>query len=156
MIRYLGPYVTVCNDWNYWWSYLAEHVSEKTNFGTAQRVLFNLGNPAQPNNVGMQGASLPVNGGGSDTVLGGNEYYHSQSYGAAIDTQGNADCEIGQRGFPRQLNHLDPQGRLLATDPHTPGNQGTTFTGRSRVPKGETFSRNPQTGPQLAPNPANP
>ena len=28
MIRYLGPYVTVCDDWNYWWTYLSEHLSE--------------------------------------------------------------------------------------------------------------------------------
>jgi hypothetical protein len=156
MIRYLGPYVTVCNDWNYWWSYLADLVSEKTSFGTAQRALFNLGNPMQPNNVGMQGASQPVNGGGSDTVLGGNEYLHVPPYGAAIDNQGNADCETGQRGFPKKLNYFDPQGRLLDTDPHTPGNQGTTFTGRPRVPAGETFTRNPQTGPQLPTIPGNP
>mgnify|MGYP000747648398 CR=1 FL=1 len=30
-------------------------------------------------------------------------------------------------------------GRLLATDPHIPGNQGTTFAGRAHVPAGETF-----------------
>jgi hypothetical protein len=156
MIRYLGPYVTVCNDWNYWWSYLADLVSEKTSFGAAQRALFNLGNPTQANNVGSQGASGPANGGGSDTVLGGNEYLHVQPYGAAIDTQGNADCETGQRGYPKKLNYFDPQGRLLDTDPHTPGNQGTTFTGRARVPAGETFTRNPQTGPQLPTIPGNP
>ncbi len=36
MVRYLGPYVTVCNDWNYWWTYLSEHISEETTFGFAQ------------------------------------------------------------------------------------------------------------------------
>jgi hypothetical protein len=156
MVRYLGPYQTVCDDWNYFWTYLSEHVSEATSFGFAQRALLNFGNPLQTNNVGQQGATQPVNGGGSDSLLGGgNEYLHAQPYGAAVDTQGNADCETGQRGYPRQLNHFDPQHRLFATDAHTPGDQGPTFKGRSRVPVGETFSRNPSTGPQLASVPGN-
>ncbi len=156
MVRYLGPYVTVCNSWNYWWTYLSEHISEATSFGFAQRALLNQTNGLQFNNVGTQGATMPVNGGIADSALGGNEYLHSQNYGAAIDTHGNADCETGQRGYPKKLNAFDPQGRLLAVDAHTPGNQGPTFTGRARVPAGETFSRNPQTGPQLLPNPSNP
>jgi virulence factor Mce-like protein len=156
MLRYLGPYVTVCDAWNYWWTFLAEHLSERTNFGFAQRVLFNLTNPLQPNNVGVQGASQPVNGGVPDTLLGGNEFLHAQNYGAAIDNRGNADCETGQRGYPKKLNYFDPQGRNLALDQHTPGNQGPNFHGRARVPAGETFSRNPQIGPLTAYNPVNP
>jgi hypothetical protein len=153
MIRYLGPYQTVCDDWNYWWTYLADHLSQKTRFGFAQRALLNLAAPSG-GSVGQQGATTPVNGtSGSDspplTVFGGQQFLHAQSYGAAIDNQGNADCETGQRGFPKKLNQLDPQGRNLAVDPHTPGSQGPTFHGRARVPAGETFSRNPQTGPQL-------
>ena len=35
---------------------------------------------------------------------GGNEYLHGQAYGAAVDNQGNADCETGQRGYPLKLN----------------------------------------------------
>jgi hypothetical protein len=155
MIRYLGPYVTVCNSWNYWWTFLSEHISEETTFGFAQRVLLNQANPLQPNNIGVQGATGPVNGGGADTPFGGNEFLHGPAYGAAVDTHGNADCEIGQRGYPRKLNFYDPQGRLLESDPHTPGNQGPTYRGRPHVPVGETFSRNPQFGPQLPPVPGN-
>jgi virulence factor Mce-like protein len=157
MVRYLGPYVTVCDDWNYFWTYLSEHISEATSFGFAQRVLLNQGNPTQPDNVSQQGATQPVNGGGTDTLVGGgNEYLHAQAYGAAVDNQGNADCETGQRGYPLKLNHLDPQGRNLATDAHTPGDQGPTFAGQAHVPAGETFSRNPLTGPQLTSIPQNP
>ena len=157
MIRYLGPYVTVCNDWNYFWTYLADNVSEKTNFGFAQRVLLKAANVAQPNNVGIIGATAPVNGGGINLgALGGNEYLHSQQYGAAVDNQGNADCETGQRGYPQKLNSFNPNGGNLVTDPHTPGDQGPTFAGLPHVPKGETFSRSPQTGPQLTPIPGNP
>jgi virulence factor Mce-like protein len=157
MVRYLGPYVTVCNSWNYFWTFLSEHISEETTFGFAQRALLNQTNPVQTNNIGSQGAYAPVNGGVPDTQLfGGNAYLHGPAYGAAIDNQGNADCEIGQRGYPKKLNYFDPQGRNLDSDPHTPGNQGTTFTGRPHVPKGETFSRNPQFGPQLLKVPYNP
>jgi virulence factor Mce-like protein len=156
MVRYLGPYQTVCDDWNYWWTYLAEHISEQTAFGFAQRVLFNSANASQMNSITSQGATAPVNGGSVDAPTGGNAFLHSQNYGAAIDNQGNADCETGQRGYPKKLNAFDPQGRNLALDPHTPGNQGPTFNGRTHVPAGETFSRNPQTGPQLQYNPSNP
>jgi hypothetical protein len=158
MIRFLGPYVTVCNTWNYWWTFLSEHVSEKTSFGFAQRALLMSSNPLQRNNISQQGATSQVNGGGSDALgfLGGNQYLHSQNYGAAIDNQGNADCEAGQRGYPLKLNHLDPKGRNLVTDPHTPGNQGPNYHGRARVPKGQTFSRNPQIGPAPYPIPQNP
>jgi ABC-type transporter Mla subunit MlaD len=157
MIKYLGPYQTVCDDWNYFWTYLSEHISEQTSFGFAQRVLLNIGDPLQNNNVGQQGATAPVDGGGSTSLTsGGNEYLHAQNYGAAIDNAGNADCETGQRGYPLKLNYFDPQGRDFATDAHTPGDQGPTFKGRARVPAGETFSRNPTTGPQLAYNPSNP
>ncbi len=168
MIRYLGPYQTVCDDWNYWWTFLADDVSAVTNYGFAQRALIDLGGlPLAGNSVGHQGATAPADSataaseqpGASNApgnLLGGIEAAHGQAYGAAIDNQGNADCETGQRGYVMKLNHFDPQGRNLATDPHTPGDQGPTFMGRARVPAGETYSRNPATGSQLASNPANP
>jgi len=155
MVRYLGPYQTVCDGWNYWWTYIADHFSEATAFGFAERTLLNQSNPAQPNNVSDQGANAPVNGGGFESPLGGNQFAHGPTYGAAVDTQGNADCETGQRGYVKQLNHLDPQGRNFDSDPHTPGNQGPTFAGRAHVPTGETFSRAPATGPQLPSLPGN-
>lgn len=156
MLKYLGPYQTVCDDWNYFWTYLSDHISEATSFGFAQRVLLNEANPTQPNNVGQQGATAPADGGGSTSLItGGNEYLHSQNYGAAVDNQGNADCETGQRGYPLNLNAFDPLKRTLALDAHTPGDQGPTFAGQAHVPAGETFSRNPLTGPQLAPVPGN-
>jgi virulence factor Mce-like protein len=157
MIRYLGPYQTVCDYWDYFWSYVADAVSEPSSFGTGLRLLVKTANPLQPNNLGGAGAAVPVNGGGSDTALtGGNEFLHNQLYGAAIDNRGNADCEAGQRGYPLRLNQFDPQHRDLALDQHTPGNQGPTFSGRAHVPAGETFSRNPTSGPLTPYNPSNP
>jgi virulence factor Mce-like protein len=151
LVRYLGPYQTVCDDWNYWFTYLPEHQTDQTAFGFAQRVLLMFGDGPQPDNVGGQGAIHPANG-----QNGGPEFLHNQTYGSAIDTAGNADCETGQRGYPKQLNYFDPSHRKLATDAHTPGDQGPTFKGRRKVPAGETFTRNPTTGPQIPYNPTNP
>jgi hypothetical protein len=161
MLRYLGPYVTVCNEWNYFWVELADLVSQQTNFGMAQRALANFAN-FQTNSVGKQGAYLPANGyqpgdlPNSPNGFADAEYLHGPVYAAAVDNQGNADCEVGQRGYPAKLNYLDPQGRSLVTDVHNPGNQGTTWSGLAHVPAGETFTRKPLYGPQLPPNPLNP
>ncbi len=70
MIRYLGPFVTVCNGWNNWWTNLAEHISEETQFGFAQRALLNFPSPAQSGSVGSLGATQPVNGGIPDSPPG--------------------------------------------------------------------------------------
>jgi hypothetical protein len=161
LLRYLGPYVTVCNEWNYFWVELADLVSQQTNFGMAQRALANFANQ-QTNSVGKQGAYLPANGyqpGDLPSVPNGfadAEYLHGPVYASAVDNQGNADCEVGQRGYPAKLNHFDPAGRSLQQDAHNPGSQGTTWTGLARVPQGETYSRNPLYGPQLPPNESNP
>jgi ABC-type transporter Mla subunit MlaD len=159
MLRYLGPYQTVCDYFNYFFTYLQDNVSEQSNFGTGQRILAKTANSFQPNSIGSAGANVPVNGGapgGDNPVTGANAYFHQQDYGAAIDNQGHADCETGQRGYPLRLNYFDPMHRNFAVDQHTPGDQGPTFHGLSRVPPGETFSRNPQTGPQTPFNPSNP
>jgi ABC-type transporter Mla subunit MlaD len=160
MIRYLGPYVTVCNNWNYFWVELADVVSEQTNFGMAQRALIQFANQ-QTDSVGKQGATQPANGYQQGDIPGPQgfadaEYLHGPTYAAAVDNQGNADCEVGQRGYVAKLNSFDPAGRSLDAEAHTPGNQGTTWTGLPHVPAGETWSRNPLYGPQLPVDPANP
>ena len=152
MVRYLGPYQTVCDDWNYFWTYLSEHISEATSFGFAQRALINFGNPTQPNNVGQQGATAPANGGGSTSLLtGGNEFLHAQPYGAAVDNQGNADCETGQRGYPLKLNHLDSAGpRPRHRHPHAgrpgPDVQGPRPRARRRDLQPQPDHRPPDRG----------
>jgi hypothetical protein len=160
MLRYLGPYVTVCNNWNYFWVELADLVSAQTSFGMAQRALIQFANQ-QSNNLGKQGASQPANGYQPGDIPGTNgvadaEYLHEPDYSSAIAGNGTADCEVGQRGYPLKLNYFDPKNRSLDMDPHTPGSQGTTWTGLASVPNGETYSRNPLFGPQLAVNPTNP
>ena len=143
-LRYYGPFVTVCNSWTYFWTNVAEHFSEEDITGSAERVLFNFAGQ-QDNSLGAMGASAPANGEG---VKSGNpQYLQGQVYGAAVTDDGRADCEAGQRGFlERQARGADKK-YLIARDPRTPGAQGPTYAGRPRVPEGETFTSDPETGP---------
>jgi virulence factor Mce-like protein len=166
MIKYLGPYATVCNSWNIFWSELGDVVSQPTSIGASQRALLNFANH-QTNNVGAQGATAPANGylntppdqaakaasgnGGADA-----EYSHGPAYAAAVDKYGNADCELGQRGYNLKLNKFDrQQHRTLVSEQYTLGDQGPTWSGLLHVPAGETFSRRPITGPQTPVIPGN-
>jgi len=148
MLRFLGPQVTVCNYFNYFFTYLGEHMSEADQFGYAQRALLNTAG-AQTDSVNptLAVATHPANGQGYNSVspLGDVQYLHGQPYGAAIDNNGNADCEQGQRGYPqgRWTSSLMPSEFRIVTNAHDPGNQGPTYTGLPRVPKGETFQREP-------------
>lgn len=36
--QFIAPYQTVCNYWNYWFTWLPEHISERDSIGTSQRV----------------------------------------------------------------------------------------------------------------------
>ena len=148
MLKFLGPYQTVCNYWTYDWTILAEHLTEADPTGTAERALLN-NTSRQKNSLSGENAYEPANG--EEVQNGTPQFLHGQPYGAAIDGRGNADCEAGQRGYMRQLSSWVDRKFNIVTDPHTPGNQGPTFHGRARVPEGETFSREPEIGPQLDP-----
>jgi phospholipid/cholesterol/gamma-HCH transport system substrate-binding protein len=141
-LRFYGPYVTVCNNWNYFWTFVAEHFSEPDSTGSAQRALVNFASP-QEDSLGSQGADEPANG---KNAAGTPQYAQDQPYGAAVGPDGRADCEAGQRGFVERNARFFPQQYKIARDPRSPGLQGTTFKGRPRVPRGETFTAEPETG----------
>jgi len=141
-VRFVGPFVTVCNSPNYFFTYLAEHFSEPDASGQAQRALLNdVG--TQEDSLGSMGADEPANG---ERVIEGNaQFAQNQPYAAAITPTGEADCETGQRGWlERNAAGLDPHYRVNL-NPRTPGVQGPTFTGRPRVPEGQTFTAVPET-----------
>ncbi|HEX2017053.1 MAG TPA: MlaD family protein [Solirubrobacteraceae bacterium] len=155
-LRYLGPFVTVCNYFNYYWTFVAEHFSEGDVTGSAQRALLNSANH-QTNSIGSAGASTPANGNSSPVPNEIPEYTHGQPYGAAISSTGKADCEGVQRGYPSRIaKYVDPK-YIVAGDPHTPGGTGPVFRsfddrnkrpsqrqlGTPQVPSGETFTRDP-------------
>jgi phospholipid/cholesterol/gamma-HCH transport system substrate-binding protein len=144
MLRYLGPYVTVCNYWNYWWTYLADHLTDQDSTGQVERIEAKTAG-AQQDALGSFGADNFANSQGyiGPPALGDPADLHVQQYGAAITRSGKADCESGQRGYPRRLaKYADPSYNVVL-DPRTPGAQGPTFTGRSEVPHGETFDSFP-------------
>jgi phospholipid/cholesterol/gamma-HCH transport system substrate-binding protein len=147
-IRYLGPYQTVCNSWNYFFTFLGEHVSQEGPFGYLQRVLVK-STGQQTNGPGSMGAFEPANGQGyqeASRPRGAPVHLHGTSYNAAVDDRGNADCENGQRGYVRRLARFAAPRFQIVTDPHMPGNQGPSYAGRRRVPRGQTFTREPETG----------
>jgi virulence factor Mce-like protein len=162
LVRFLGPFQTVCDYWNYEFTYLSGVVDERDNTGTLQRG--NINDAAhQKNSLRDIGATEPVDGvqspdqkaqSGDHAVA----YFHGQPNWAAVNDDGTADCEDGQRGYPMGRQSTlgadfgsDGTPNLIVFDPHSPGSQGTTYAGRTRVPSGETFSREPQNGAQLDP-----
>jgi len=151
LVRFVGPYITVCNYFNYSATNLGEHVTEPDPTGTSQRTLLNQASrPRDPTapSIGSIGARRPSNG--EDTISGNPMNLHTNVYSAAITHDGKADCESGQRGYLEKLTTYNSDPKLkIVTDPHIPGAQGPTFTGRPQVPEGQTFSRLPQFGPRL-------
>jgi ABC-type transporter Mla subunit MlaD len=142
-LRFYGPYVTVCNGPNYFFTYLAEHFSEPDNTGESQRALANSAG-SQDDSLGQMGADLPANG--NEVRTGNAQFLHGPPYAAAITRDGRADCEAGQRGFLQRNARFYPKEFKIDQDARTPGAQGPTFKGRPRVPAGETYTNVPQTG----------
>jgi virulence factor Mce-like protein len=138
LTRFLGPYATVCNYWTYSWTLLSDHIRDKDQTGQIERIRAKMSDGSQFN-LGSFGQGHPV------------PTLHAQSYGAAVDGNGNADCEAGQRGFPNHLAAGYDPAFPIAGDSVTPGNQGTTFTGLPRVPRGQTFDALPQGGGEIRP-----
>ena len=147
-LRYLGPYQTVCNYWNYFWTYLGEHVSQDAPVGYSQRAAIK-STGQQSNNPSSMGSPRPANGEGYEKASasrGAPVHLHGNLYNASIDEAGRADCENGQRGYMHRLSRFAEPDLDVVTDPHLPGLQGPTFAGRAKVPKGQTFTREPETG----------
>jgi virulence factor Mce-like protein len=143
LVQYVAPYQTVCNHWNYYWTGLSEHVSEEVPGGTGQRSASKSGNNTQDNRISSTEADLPVDvPKGQDPKTATDpqgqplQALHNGAYWNAIDSKGNADCEIGQRGYVR--GPLVPDGRYKPGEDggnHVvldlpKGNSGPTFKAR--------------------------
>ena len=148
---HIAPFQTVCNYWNYWFTYLPEHLTEEDNIGTTQRVSI----------VGVPGSTSPPGerpeaptGGYSGLQANGKlssqnpgfttgEFHprelpilHAPVYGPAIDAAGNADCQAGQFGYLLGESRVVGQrasSPVIATANY-PGSVGPTFNGRPSVP----------------------
>ena len=128
-LRFLGPFVTVCNTWNQFWTFAAEHFSAPDDTGSSERALLNMAT-GQPGTdaIGSQGANEFAHGKGA---LPGSaeQYVHNNVYGPAVDEHGNANCGAGQTGYIQAYNPLrdksvkgDPyQGAVTERFPIEPG-----------------------------------
>jgi ABC-type transporter Mla subunit MlaD len=153
-LRYLGPFVTVCNYWNTWWGFLAEHLSVPTPQGTAEHAAVLFPN-MQDNSFGSLGASVPANGENVRPNSGAPEYFHGDPYAHVIDANGNADCIYGQRGYMyRAFKYGSPRFKIVEDSPLPLGYRvGPTYktyvnghgqgVNRDQVPAGETFTNKP-------------
>jgi virulence factor Mce-like protein len=125
LVEYVSPYQTVCNYWTYYWSGISEHVSEVVTGGTGQRSHSKSGNSFQDNRVNSTEADRPADvpvGEHPRTASypdGAKQALHGGGYGAAIDAQGNADCEVGNRGYA--FGPSVPEGRYPPSTDETKG-----------------------------------
>ncbi len=146
-LRWAGPHVTVCNYFTYFWTHLADHISDEDSTGTIERVQVKLAPAEQENSLLNFGATEPANQDHIDPVqkalFGDPVEFHDQLYNGAVAPDGNADCEAGQRGYLKRLATGFPADRNYVLDARTPGAQGPTFKGRARIPAGQTFSSEP-------------
>jgi virulence factor Mce-like protein len=160
-LRFLGPYITVCNYWNFWWTMLAEHMSAPDDTGSSQRALLNMsGGEPGTDHVGASGANEFAHGEG-EPPDGAEQHLHANFYGPAVTADGKADCAAGQTGYVFAGNPYrdatlkdDPYRRAVVDRFPTKRPLGPTFkrldregkgvgVGRTEVPAGQTFTDAP-------------
>jgi phospholipid/cholesterol/gamma-HCH transport system substrate-binding protein len=146
LLEFVGPYQTVCNYWNSWWTPLGEHISQDTRNGTTERILLkNAPNDTQDNRVNAYESDRPTDIPSNldpqhavdqlgDPLIA----THAQPYAPAIDAQGNADCQVGQSGYlngplvvggryPASTDPARGGGSHVVGEPDTPGLAGPTW-----------------------------
>ena len=151
-IEYIAPFQTVCNYAGYFLNSLGEHQSQLSpdHSGTVQNQGLKFVNVFQPNNYGTLSSSrnvdiMPGQKAQSATFMGQPAHRLEaplMPY-AAIDAQGNADCQRGQEGYPNgpfttggrygagELSDGTPAGgNASITDPNYPILSGGTFVTR--------------------------
>jgi ABC-type transporter Mla subunit MlaD len=143
---HVAPYQTVCNNLVYFFNPLGTHLSDPVPGGTQERIKAKIVGLNQPNTLGSTQSKRPVdvpsdqdpNSTDPDLL----QALHGQTYGPAIDSQGRADCQTGQTGYPNRLV-TDPRwpaapagpnfkggGSHVVVDSNTPGRAGGTYKSR--------------------------
>jgi ABC-type transporter Mla subunit MlaD len=143
LAKFVGPAQTVCNYWNYFWTFLPEHLTERDQIGTQQRVaLINMPQAAftQQNLAGYAGQQANGRAGSIGNpesgatpgefdphhlpILHGNVYAPAgqPNYGQY------PDCQSGQTGYP--LGSFRVPGQTSSNPanviPDYPGSRGVT------------------------------
>jgi virulence factor Mce-like protein len=159
-LRYLGPYVTVCNYWNMFWTFTGEHFTAPDQTGGSERALLNQA-ASQDDGVGSQGANEFANGKNVESTSNGGvpQYLHNNFYGDAVTPSGQANCTVGQQGYVYSSNPYDPTPdhhykRASVDHPFQDEPIGPTYAqfddnghgiglNPTQVPPGETFTSRP-------------
>ena len=132
-IKFVAPYQTVCNYFVYFFNPLGTHQSAVVPGGTTERILAKLVDTEQENSLGSTESKRPVDvpAGQDPQAEPARQALHTQYGGPAVDSQGRADCQSGQTGYPNRLvsNPRYPGGHLVV-DPNTPGLMGGTYRAR--------------------------
>ncbi len=141
LLRYVAPYQTVCNYWVLYWTAISEHVSEDVPYGTLQRSNLKSDSRTQDNRLSDSTAEKPVDVGPGEDPQTSKELplgeptqaLHRGAYEPAIDAQGNADCQVGQRGYLKgplttgsRYKPNETGGRAVVLDSDLPGLAGPT------------------------------
>jgi virulence factor Mce-like protein len=166
-LRFLGPYVTVCNYWTFFWTLAAEHFTSPDPTGGEQRALLNAGPTAVPgvdgnDSVDSDTANEFAHGKVSSTPGAVQEFIHNAFMGNAVTDQGLANCQPGQQGYASAGNPF--RDRSIPGDPYKhafvdnirkpPPRLGPTYAtldkqghgqglNADQVPAGQTFTATP-------------
>jgi ABC-type transporter Mla subunit MlaD len=151
LAKFVVPAQTVCNYWNYWFTVLPEHLSERDQVGFTQRIRsvnFPMGSGTlfvPPNTTvpipgevetGLGGYSgLQANGKAGQLSSAPGEFQpyelpilHGNPYGPSGQQGTNADCQAGQTGYALGQFRVPGQGADNPTFgiPDLPGSRGPT------------------------------
>ena len=135
-LRYLGPYVTVCNDWNNFWTFAAEHFSAPDATGASERALLNWP-AAQPGRRHRRAGRQRVRQrqGRAARQRRVTQYLHDNFYGAAVDAKRR-----------RRLRRPASSGYIYASNPYDPSVRATPTS----VRRSTSASRPARAGPTYA------
>ncbi len=145
LVRFIAPYQLVCNYFNYFWGPLGTHLSYEVRNGTVEGVQLVMTGHEQDDSMGSSDADRPadVPAGqdpqtAADTEGAPITKLNTQFYGPAVDSQGNADCQAGQTGYPDgplvtggRYPPGTQGGNHVVVDPDTPGRAGGTYWSRA-------------------------
>jgi phospholipid/cholesterol/gamma-HCH transport system substrate-binding protein len=159
-LRYVGPFVTVCNSWNQFWTFVAEHFTAPDETGEVERILSNNG-AIQEDDITAMGANEFAHGGPVVAPINGGrpQILHFDDRGnRSITASGDAHCKAGQSGYMYRGNRFAPDqqhyGRAVVDQPADSPRRGPTFKRYDKqgkgfglnpdhVPAGQTFTNVP-------------
>jgi ABC-type transporter Mla subunit MlaD len=132
LAKWAVPAQTVCNYWNYWFTFFAESFSDPDPVGFAYRQVITGAPPGPEVESNIAGYSGITASGRESAALGGQFKPFELPIGNAgpyMPTgQRNADCQLGQRGYPLGAAPLPGQPADTAANlvSDLPGSRGPT------------------------------